>query len=166
MVGGLVAAEPGVSAAAARVVLLGAGADELLAGYGRHRSAFERARAAEAAAGDARVAALAAQRSEMNVDLARLWLRNLGRDDRCVSAAGREPRVPFLSERVVRCLHGMALEDVADLTLPPGVGDKRLLRRLAQERLGLQLSGALVKRAIQFGCRVARAAEAAGGPPP
>lgn len=60
----------------ARVVLLGHGADELFGGYGRHRTAF-RARGWQGL-GD-----------ELALDLRRLWLRNLGRDDRLVADHGR-----------------------------------------------------------------------------
>lgn len=63
-------------ASAARVVLLGHGADELFGGYGRHRTAF-RARGWQGL-GD-----------ELSLDLRRLWLRNLGRDDRLVADHGR-----------------------------------------------------------------------------
>lgn len=38
---------------------------------------------------------------------------------------------------------------------PPGVGDKKILR-LAARSLGLELSSEFVKRAIQFGTRVAK----------
>lgn len=61
---------------AARVVLLGHGADELCGGYGRHRTAF-RARGWQGLG------------EELELDLRRLWLRNLGRDDRLVADHGR-----------------------------------------------------------------------------
>ncbi len=62
---------------AARVVLLGHGADEQCAGYGRHRTRFR-------AAGWSGLAA------ELALDVGRLWQRNLGRDDRLVADHGRE----------------------------------------------------------------------------
>ncbi len=49
-----------------RVLLVGIGADEQMAGYGRHRTVFQRGGSE-------------ALREEINVDLARLWKRNLGR---------------------------------------------------------------------------------------
>lgn len=61
---------------AARVVLLGHGADELCAGYGRHRTVF-------------RARGWAGLGEELALDLRRLWLRNLGRDDRLVADHGR-----------------------------------------------------------------------------
>ena len=45
-----------------------------------------------------------------------------------------------------------------DLRQPRGVGDKQLLRHVAGQLLGLPGSASLVKRAIQFGSRIAREA--------
>jgi asparagine synthetase B (glutamine-hydrolysing) len=132
---------------AARVALLGHGADELFAGYARHRTRF--------AAGGA--PALAA---ELRRDAARLWLRNLGRDDRLVADCGREARHPFLDEAVVAAALAAPLADLADLALPPGVGDKRVLRE-ALAAAGLPRAAARVKRAIQFGTRLAALTNAA-----
>jgi hypothetical protein len=44
------------------------------------------------------------------------------------------------------------------LAEPRGVGDKKILRYLAREWLGLEGAAALVKRAIQFGSRIAKEA--------
>ena len=44
-----------------------------------------------------------------------------------------------------------------DLTLPRGVGEKRLLREVASI-LGCHVAAALPKRAIQFGSRMAKLA--------
>lgn len=60
----------------ARVVLLGHGADELCGGYGRHRTAF-------------RNGGWPGLAGELQLDMSRLWLRNLGRDDRLVADHGR-----------------------------------------------------------------------------
>lgn len=73
--------------ASSRVLLLGMGADESLGGYMRYRRTFER----EGVNG---------LTSEMQRDFARLWTRNLGRDDRVVADHGREGRFPFLAEEV------------------------------------------------------------------
>ncbi len=61
----------------ASALLVGIGADEQMAGYGRHRTTFLRG-------------GYPALTEELNIDLSRLWLRNLGRDDRCISDHGRE----------------------------------------------------------------------------
>ena len=66
---------------AARVLLLGMGADEQMGGYGRHRTAYRKGGAE-------------ALRRELAADCERMWLRNLGRDDRVLSDWGREPRFP------------------------------------------------------------------------
>ena len=129
----------------ARVLLSGLGADEQLGGYGRHRTArlkggweaFER---------------------ELEKDVSRLWERNLGRDGRCLSDSGREARYPFLDEEVMRVISTFPVETLLDCEKPRGVGDKIVLRKLA-EKLGLggEAGVAFVpKRAIQFGTRIAQ----------
>ena len=121
-----------------RILLLGMGADEQMGGYTRHRKAYREGRL----------------REELDMDIGRLWERNLGRDDRVVSDHGKEARFPFLDANVVRFLSTLPLERICDFTLPPGEGDKRILRLIAQ-RMGLQTASGLVKRAIQFGSRIA-----------
>lgn len=152
---------------AARVFLSGLGADEQLAGYGRHRTAF-------------RHGGWFGLQRELSIDSGRLWIRNLGRgagwgvwghrsfplylrfppafvpaDDRVWSDHAREVRTPFLDEGVVELLRALPLPLLCDLRLPPGVGDKRLLR-VAGRMLGLGRSATLVKRAIHFGSRIAK----------
>lgn len=96
-----------------------------------------------------------------------LTSRNLGRDDRIISDHGKESRYPYLDEKVMGFARNMAKstlctsaplpsssEVLCDLSLPPGVGDKLLLRSAAK-LLGLAQSSTLVKRAIQFGTRIA-----------
>ena len=126
----------------ARVLLLGMGADELLAGYARHRTAWRRG-------------GKDSLQEELDLDFNRIGHRNLGRDDRVTADAGREARYPFLDEDVVKLTREtLDIADIADLDLPPGVGCKKLLRDLAR-RLGLTDTAALQKRAIQFGTRIA-----------
>lgn len=69
----------------ANILLSGLGADELFGGYGRHRRAFEQSKGTE----EDKWAALT---KELEVDLARIGTRNLGRDDRCLSRFGKEAR--------------------------------------------------------------------------
>ncbi|KAJ8577994.1 hypothetical protein ON010_g1218 [Phytophthora cinnamomi] len=126
----------------AHVVLVGIGADEQLAGYGRHRTALING-------GEA------ALRAELQVDLGRIWKRNLGRDDRCIASHGREARFPYLDEDVVSTIATFPVSSLCDAKLPRGVGDKRVLRLVAR-CLGLRSCAGLAKRAIQFGSRIAK----------
>lgn len=50
----------------------------------------------------------------------RLWVRNLGRDDRLIADHGREGRHPFLDEALMAHVLQLPLWQVADLTRPPG----------------------------------------------
>ena len=126
----------------ARALLIGIGADEHLAGYGRHRTVFEKD-------------GLEALQRELCIDQTRLWQRNLGRDDRCVADNGREAWYPYIDEEVVSLLYSLNLLDLADLRLGQGEGDKRILRD-ASRLIGLKTCSALVKRAIQFGTKIAK----------
>jgi len=117
-----------------RVLLVGHGADELLAGYARHMSAFDK-RGMDGPGG---------LKDELLKDLERLWQRNLGRDDRVLSDHGREVRHPFLDERFVEIVRSLEAR-----------ADKATLREVAAE-LGLLTCCRLDKRAIQFGTRIAK----------
>lgn len=133
----------------AKVLLSGLGSDELLGGYSRHRQAYSKG------GWDTLI-------SELQLDLDRLPTRNLGRDDRVISAHGRESRYPFLSLALVSYLAQLPVQVKVDPRLASqtgvlgaGMGDKTLLR-LAAQRLGLELASRRVKRAMQFGSRSAR----------
>lgn len=132
----------------AKVLLSGLGADELLGGYSRHRKAF-------------RTQGKQGLVHELQMDLDRLPTRNLGRDDRIISASGKECRYPFLSHAVIHFLAELPVEAKMNLELGPGTGDKKLLRMLAH-RLGLVHTSTLTKRAIQFGARSAKMDAGAG----
>lgn len=58
--------------------------------------------------------------AELSAELERMWLRNLGRDDRLVADRGREARHPFLDEALIDLLQGTPLPLIADFHLPPG----------------------------------------------
>ncbi|KAI6652760.1 Asparagine synthetase domain-containing protein 1-like [Oopsacas minuta] len=126
----------------ARILLVGMGADEQLGGYTRHRNLFEKG-------GWERLL------TEIEFDLRRISVRNLGRDDRCISDHGKEARFPFLDEEVVSFLQKLPLNDKMDLSLTRGQGDKKVLREVANI-LGLEFSAKLPKKAIQFGSNFAK----------
>ncbi|KAG0150251.1 hypothetical protein CROQUDRAFT_652686 [Cronartium quercuum f. sp. fusiforme G11] len=129
----------------ARVVLSGLGADELLGGYSRHRAAYSTPETPN----------WTGLIDELQLDLDRISTRNLGRDDRIIAQHAREVRYPFLDSTVVRTLAAMAVHLKCDPDLGRGIGDKLVLRCLAQS-LGLYHAGKLEKRAIQFGARSAK----------
>jgi len=126
----------------ARVLLNGLGSDELLGGYGRHRSAFL-------------TAGWQGLIDELQLELDRIPSRNLGRDDRVISCHGKETRHPFLSLSVVDYVANLPVHLKTDPRLEAGLGDKMLLRLLSQ-KLGLELAGRRKKRAMQFGSHSAR----------
>jgi len=128
-----------------RIVIVGIGADEQMAGYGRHRTTFNRG-------------GYDALRDELHMEKQRLWTRNLGRDDRCISYHGKEARFPFLDDDVVAYLNSLDVTELCDLSKPQGVGDKMILRLVAKN-LGLTACSGLVKRAIQFGSRIAKCSD-------
>jgi asparagine synthetase B (glutamine-hydrolysing) len=143
--GAATSSDPSCSSRTSRILLSGLGADELMGGYGRHRKAW-------------RGAGVAALRVELDLDLARLWERNLGRDDRVLSDHGKEARFPYLDCNVVEFVKKLPLDLVCDFALPPGQGDKRILRLVA-ERMGLVSASRAVKRAIQFGSRISHVSD-------
>ncbi|XP_065192445.1 asparagine synthetase domain-containing protein 1-like isoform X2 [Sycon ciliatum] len=82
----------------AKVVLVGMGADEQLAGYSRHRQKFLHH-------------GLQGLIDEVFMDISRISYRNLGRDDRVISDHGREARFPFLDENVMTFLNSLPLQE-------------------------------------------------------
>jgi len=129
----------------ARVLISGLGADELLGGYSRHRQAYHHH-------------SLDGLTAELQLDLDRLPSRNLGRDDRILSAHSKEARYPFLDRRVLDFLTATPVHRKVQLSTIASegkAGDKRLLRDLACQ-LGLLRAAELKKRAMQFGTRSAK----------
>ncbi|XP_060215095.1 uncharacterized protein LOC132641955 isoform X2 [Lycium barbarum] len=112
---------------AARILLVGSGADEQCAGYGRHRTKYRNGR------GFGRETL--AEMTGVLLTMAR--------------------RFPFLDEDVIRILLDIPLWEIADLDQPIGIGDKKILREVAH-LLGVSGAASLPKRAIQFGSRIAR----------
>lgn len=134
--------EPQPYTSPARVLLNGLGADELMGGYGRHRTAYE-------------IGGWAKVIDELQLDLSRIPTRNLGRDDRIISCHGKETRHPFLSLSVIEYLAALPVHYKMDPRLALGLGDKMLLR-LAMKKVGLEEASGRKKRAMQFGSHSAR----------
>merc|ERR1712232_267095 len=65
-----------------KVLLSGLGADEFMGGYGRHRTAYKNGGTTQL-------------QTTLQMEQKRLWKRNLGRDDRCISTNGKEVRYHF-----------------------------------------------------------------------
>ncbi|KZT06790.1 uncharacterized protein LAESUDRAFT_699630 [Laetiporus sulphureus 93-53] len=126
----------------ARVLLNGLGSDELLGGYGRFRTCFK-------------VGGWQAIIGELQLELDRIPMRNLGRDDRVISSRGKETRHPFLSLSVVSFLAQLPVHLKTDPRLESGLGEKMLLR-LAARKVGLVEASSRKKRAMQFGSHSAR----------
>ncbi|TFY82693.1 hypothetical protein EWM64_g1316 [Hericium alpestre] len=126
----------------ALVLLNGLGSDELLGGYGRHRTAYN-------------TGGWQAIIDEFQLEIDRIPTRNLGRDDRVISSHGKETRHPFLDLNVVSFLARLPVHYKMDPRLEVGVGDKMLLR-LAARKVGLVEASARKKRAMQFGSHSAR----------
>ena len=136
----------------------GLGSDELLGGYGRHRTAFNTGGWKSVLEEvihfwlcvDER---LTSRQLQLEVD--RIPIRNLGRDDRVISSHGKETRHPFLSLTVVDFLARLPVHLKMDPRLEIGMGDKLLLR-LAARKVGLIEASERKKRAMQFGSHSAR----------
>lgn len=136
-----------------RVLFLGSGADELLAGYSRHRRKYFDV----VVENDDRSSRDSALIDELEMELRRIGSRNLARDDRVAADHGRETRLPYLDERFVRYVNSLPLEAKIDLRRRRGLGEKLILR-MALRKLGFDSSlYRLPKRAMQFGTRIAKA---------
>ncbi|KAF8167897.1 asparagine synthase-domain-containing protein [Crassisporium funariophilum] len=126
----------------ARVILSGLGSDELLGGYGRHRTVYMSG-------------GWKAVIEELQQEIDRIPTRNLGRDDRVISSHGKETRHPFLSLTLVSFLASLPVHMKMDPRVETGLGDKMLLR-LAAYKVGLVEASIRKKRAMQFGSHSAR----------
>ncbi|KAF8912868.1 asparagine synthase [Gymnopilus junonius] len=126
----------------AKVLLNGLGSDELLGGYGRHRSVYK-------------TGGWEAVVAELQQEIDRIPTRNLGRDDRVISSHGKETRHPFLSLSLVAFLASLPINFKMDPRVEVGLGDKTLLR-LAARKLRLVEASSRKKRAMQFGSHSAR----------
>ena len=154
-------AHPECYASTARVLLNGLGSDELLGGYGRHRTVYSTGgwQAVVDEVSYPRIVSVycpdCVLYGQLQLEMDRIPTRNLGRDDRVISAHGKETRHPFLSLDVVNFLVGLPVHIKLDPRLEVGIGDKMLLR-LAARKMGLVEASTRKKRAMQFGSHAAR----------
>ncbi|CAJ0601853.1 unnamed protein product [Cylicocyclus nassatus] len=119
----------------AQVYFVGSGADELFAGYARHRTRFERDGAD-------------AIPEECEAELRRLGCRNGGRDARVAVLLSKELRAPFLDDDFVAWANSLPMQLKWDLSLPRGEGEKRIIRQVLAS-LGAPHDAP--KQAMQFG---------------
>ncbi|KAK6854093.1 Asparagine synthetase domain-containing protein, partial [Apiospora arundinis] len=136
----------------ARVLFSGLGADELFGGYSRHVRAFERE-------------GYPALVDELELDIARIGQRNLGRDDRVLANWGKEVRFPYLDEGLVRFAMSCPVWEKCDFgnkSHPADIEPAKRALRLVADQLGLPLIARERKRAIQFGTRTAKLGSSTG----
>lgn len=122
-----------------KIIFTGAGADELFAGYSRHKTTFQTHSWHGLAA-------------ELQKEIMHIGYRNLGRDDRIISDFGKEARWPYLDEDFVAFSCKLPV-DLKLRTVPErGVINKFILREYASAILGLpEWIANTPKKAIQFG---------------
>ena len=93
--------------------------------------------------------------SWVKVDLSRIWVRNLGRDDRVIARNSVETRFPFLDMKLIKQVHELDFSYLTDFNQPRGEGDKTLLREIAKDE-GLEQVSDFAKKAMQFGTGIAK----------
>lgn len=125
----------------ATMLFVGSGIDEQLGGYSSHRAAWS-------SGGTEQLL------EEISFQMRRLSKRNLGRDDRVYSYHGRDVKLPYLDYDLVSYLNQLPVSLKMSLDAPLDTGPKKLLRDLAL-KWGLDDTARRVKRAMQFGTRIA-----------
>lgn len=126
----------------ATMLLVGSSIDEQLGGYSSHRIAWT-------------TRGTRGFVDEISHQMRRISTRNLGRDDRIYSDHGRDVKLPYLDLQLVSYLNQLPVGLKADFERPLDMGPKMLLRELAFE-WNLHKTGRRIKRAMQFGTRIAK----------
>ncbi len=130
-----------------KVVFTGIGADELFAGYARHKARFSRA------GNDWQVLS-----NELLCETERIAYRNNGRDDRICGSTGKEARHPYLDEALARFALSCPLAELADFYAPNREGGKTVLRDALRDMGFSSAEWNCPKKAMQFGSRVTKLA--------
>lgn len=125
----------------ASMFFVGSSIDEQLGGYSSHKACW-------------RKSGTRGVFEEISFLMRRLSTRNLGRDDRVYSHHGRDLKLPYLDFDFVSYLNQLPVGLKMNLDEPVEIGPKKLLRELAF-RWGLQETSRRVKKALQFGSRIA-----------
>ncbi|CAD5230501.1 unnamed protein product [Bursaphelenchus okinawaensis] len=116
----------------------GSGSDELLGGYARHRTYYEKG-------------GWESLHEGLEAEICRIGERNFGRDDRITMSNGVALIAPFMHDSFVKWITAVPLPYRVDFREPRGIGEKKLLR-VAMRLLGLppHLTDT-PKKAMQFG---------------
>lgn len=150
-----------------KVLLSGLGADELFGGYTRHEMVYtdfsnytKRKLKGKPHKGPTEFdhdLLKSNLRDELQMDIDRIWVRNLSRDDRVISQWSKEARYPFLDDGFINwVLTSIPLEYKLFIDRETGeVIRKKGLRELAKF-MGLAWIENEPKRAIQFGSKSAK----------
>lgn len=125
----------------ATMLFIGSGIDEQLGGYSSHRAAWSSANTQGLL-------------EHIAFQMLRLPTRNLGRDDRIFSHHARDVKLPYLDYKFVSFLNSIPVGLKMNLDESLETGPKKLLRELAYN-LGLKESSRRVKKAMQFGTKIA-----------
>lgn len=153
-----------------KVLLSGLGADELFGGYTRHERIFtgisnqikrKLKNKPTTDTNDYNIKILNEElKDELQVDLDRLWERNLTRDDKVISCWSKEVRYPFLDEDLIKWITtdgNVPLNWKLNYNQEDGeITRKKALRELAENFMGLSFVSQEPKRAIQFGSKSAK----------
>ena len=152
-----------------KVLLSGLGADEIFGGYTRHERIFTgisnqiRRKLQGKPVKDETIYDInelqKELRDELQVDIDRLWERNLMRDDKVISCWNKEARYPFLDEELNEWCTSMGkIPLTMKLNFNEETGEitrKLALRELAKY-MKLDFVSQEAKRAIQFGSKSAK----------